>query len=95
MKTISVKQALLGEVAVGSEVVVRGWIRTKRDSKAGVSFLAVNDGSAFDSLQVVVPNTLSNYADAVVKLTTGCSVICKGTLVQSQGKGQSVEVQGT
>ncbi len=95
MGIVSVKQALKGEVAVGSEVTVRGWIRTRRDSKAGLSFLAVNDGSAFDSLQVVAPSTLPNYQDGVLKLSTGCSVICTGQLVQSQGKGQTVEVQAT
>src|SRR5690348_13839741 len=92
---ISAKQALAGQVAVGTEVTVRGWIRTKRDSKAGISFLAVSDGSCFDSLQVVAPNTLANYAAEVSHLTTGCSVSCTGVLVASQGKGQSVEVQAT
>lgn len=95
MGIISVNQALKGEVKVGSEVTVRGWIRTRRDSKAGLSFLAITDGSCFDSLQVVAQNTLPNYADGVLKLSTGCSVIATGTLVQSQGKGQTVEVQAT
>jgi asparaginyl-tRNA synthetase len=93
MGIISVKQALKGEVQVGSEVTVRGWIRTRRDSKAGLSFLAITDGSCFDSLQVVAGNTLPNYEGGVLKLSTGCSVIATGTLVQSQGKGQTVEVQ--
>ncbi len=92
---ISTKQALTGQAAVGTEVTVRGWIRTKRDSKAGISFLAVNDGSSFDSLQVVAPNTLPNYAAQVSHLNSGCSVTCTGQLVQSQGKGQSVEIQAT
>ena len=92
---ISTQQALSGKATVGTEVTVRGWIRTKRDSKAGISFLAVNDGSSFNSLQVVAPNTLSNYATEVSHLNTGCSVICTGVLVQSQGKGQSVEIQAT
>src|SRR3954452_16282848 len=95
MAIISVKQALKGEVAVGSEVTVRGWIRTRRDSKAGLSFLAINDGSCFDSLQVVAPAALANYQSDVLKLSTGCSVIATGQLVQSQGKGQTVEVQAS
>ena len=90
---VSVKQVLAGAVTVGSEVTVRGWVRTRRDSKAGFSFLAVSDGSCFDSVQVVAPNTLGNYTSDVLKLSTGASVICTGTLVQSQGKGQTVEVQ--
>src|SRR4051794_40104226 len=89
---ISAKQALRGQVAVGTEVTLKGWVRTRRDSKAGLSFIHVSDGSCFDPLQVVAPNTLANYAE-VQKLTTGCSVVCTGQLVQSQGKGQSVEIQ--
>ena len=93
MQVVSAKQALSGQVPVGTEVTVRGWIRTRRDSKAGLSFLAVSDGSCFDSLQVVAPGELANYASEVLKLTSGASVECTGTLVQSQGKGQNVEVQ--
>lgn len=95
MAIVTVKQGLSGALAIGSEVTVRGWVRTRRDSKAGVSFIAVTDGSCFDSLQVVAPNTLSNYASEVQKLGTGCSVVCTGQLVASQGKGQTVEVQAS
>lgn len=77
----------------GSVVTVKGWLRSKRDSKAGISFLAIHDGSAFDALQAVVPDTLENYESEVLPLTTGCAVIVKGELVQSQGKGQSIEIQ--
>lgn len=77
----------------GSVVIVKGWLRSKRDSKAGISFLAIHDGSAFDALQAVVPDTLENYESEVLPLTTGCAVIVKGELVQSQGKGQSIEIQ--
>ena len=72
-----------------------GWIRTRRDSKAGFSFLAVNDGSCFNNLQVVAPATLDNYESEILKLTTSCSVMVEGTLVASQGKGQDVELQAT
>ncbi len=95
MRIVTTKQALSGAVPLDSEVTVRGWIRTRRDSKAGLSFLAVNDGSSFDSLQVVAPAALPNYATEVQRLSSGCSVICTGPLVKSQGKGQSVEVQAT
>ncbi len=77
---------------LGDRVQVQGWIRTRRDSKAGLSFLQVHDGSCFDAVQVVAPGELGNYASEVQKLTTGCSVICTGEVVESQGKGQSVEV---
>ncbi len=78
---------------VGSRVSISGWIRTRRDSKAGLSFLQVNDGSCFDGIQVVAPGALSNYQSDVLRLTTGCSITATGTLTASQGKGQSVEVQ--
>ncbi|HEX3124036.1 MAG TPA: asparagine--tRNA ligase, partial [Rhodanobacteraceae bacterium] len=95
MAVASVKQALSGSLAAGSEVSVRGWVRTRRDSKAGLSFVNVSDGSCFDPIQVVAPNTLANYADEIAKLTAGCSVIATGTLVPSQGKGQSFEIQAS
>src|SRR4051794_37149407 len=95
MGIVSVNQALKQKVELGSEVTVRGWIRTRRDSKAGLSFLAVSDGSCFDALQVVAPSGLANYQNEVLKLSTGCSVVCTGQLVQSQGKGQTVEVQAS
>ncbi len=91
----AIKTLLADEGIVGSEVTVQGWIRSKRDSKAGISFLAINDGSHFDSLQCVVANTLSNYESEVLKLSTGCSVIVSGELVSSQGQGQSVEIQAS
>lgn len=81
------------DIASGSIVTVKGWLRSKRDSKAGISFLAIHDGSTFDALQAVVPSTLDNYESEVLALTTGCAVIVSGELVESQGKGQSVEIQ--
>src|SRR3954468_6973533 len=85
---------LAGEVPVGSKVTVEGWIRTRRDSKAGLSFLAIHDGSCFDALQVVAPAELPNYATDVTRITTGCSVRASGEIVASQGKGQAVEIRG-
>jgi len=75
-----------------STVTVRGWVRTRRDSKAGLSFLALHDGSCFDTLQAVVPDTLAEYADVVLHLSAGCAVEVDGQLVASQGQGQSVEL---
>ena len=92
---VSVREALSGKVAVGSKVRVQGWIRTRRDSKAGLSFLNVSDGSCFEPIQVVAGSALSNYASEVQKLTAGCSVECEGDIVASQGKGQSFEIQAT
>jgi asparaginyl-tRNA synthetase len=93
MQVVSVKQALTGKVEVGSRVEVRGWVRTRRDSKAGLSFVHVTDGSCQAPIQVVAPSSLSNYQDGVLRLTTGASLVCRGTLVQSQGKGQAFEIQ--
>ncbi|MGE5360688.1 MAG: OB-fold nucleic acid binding domain-containing protein, partial [Bacteroidales bacterium] len=86
---------LNGEVAPGTEVTVKGWVRTRRDSKAGLSFLHVHDGTCFNPIQVVVAGTLPNYESDVLRLTAGCSVEIDGTLVASVGKGQAYEVQAS
>ena len=95
MAVVSVQQALAGKVAAGSEVTVRGWVRTRRDSKAGLSFVNVSDGSCFAPIQVVAPATLENYETEIKRLTASCSVIATGTLVASQGQGQSFEIQAS
>ncbi len=71
MSDVMVADALAGRVPVGSQVTVKGWIRTRRDSKAGLSFLNVHDGSCFDPIQVVAPNTLGNYEADVLRITAG------------------------
>lgn len=95
MSLVSIKEVLNHQCTIGSTITVGGWIRTRRDSKAGFSFLAVNDGSCFNNLQVVAPADLDNYESEILKLTTSCSVIVEGELVESQGQGQSVEVKAT
>ncbi|RWU12212.1 asparagine--tRNA ligase [Pseudidiomarina gelatinasegens] len=95
MSFATIVDVLSGKVAVGDEVTVRGWVRTRRDSKAGISFINVHDGSCFDPIQAVVPNNLDNYESEVLKLTTGCSVAVTGTVAESAGKGQSFEIQAT
>ncbi|WP_341504036.1 asparagine--tRNA ligase [Gallaecimonas sp. GXIMD4217] len=92
MTQASVKAVLAGEFPVGAEVQVKGWVRTRRDSKAGISFLAVYDGSCFHPLQAVVPNSLNNYEDEVKHLTAGCSVVVTGKLVESPAAGQAFEL---
>ena len=89
----SVKHALSGQMEAGSKVTVRGWVRTRRDSKAVLSFVNVTDGSCFDPIQAVAPATLANYESEVKHLTAGAGVIVTGTLVPSQGKGQAFEIQ--
>lgn len=90
-----IKDVLSGQYQVGDTVTVKGWIRTKRDSKAGISFLAVHDGSCFDAVQAVAPADLNNYENEVKRLTTACSVIVTGTVAKSEGQGQAFEIQAT
>jgi asparaginyl-tRNA synthetase len=93
MSTYSGRAILNGQAPQNETVTVKGWVRTRRDSKAGISFLQVSDGSCFHPVQVVVPNTLTNYADEVLKLTAGCAVEASGKIVPSPAKGQPFEMQ--
>jgi asparaginyl-tRNA synthetase len=91
----SVSDILQGKVPVGAQVTVRGWVRTRRDSKAGLSFIHLHDGSCFEPIQVVAPGDLPNYTNDVLKLTAGCAVVATGVLSASEGKGQAVEIKAT
>ena len=93
MTTVSVEHALAGKLPAGGEVTVRGWVRTRRDSKAGLSFVNVSDGSCFAPIPVVAPATLPNSESEVKRLTAGCAVVASGILTPSQGQGQSFEIQ--
>lgn len=93
--TRTIKQCLDGEVAVNDRVIVKGWVKTRRDSKAGLSFVSLHDGSCFAPIQLVITDEVDNYAQDVMKLTTGCAISAEGILVASQGKGQAFEIQVT
>ncbi|ABC29065.1 asparaginyl-tRNA synthetase [Hahella chejuensis KCTC 2396] len=95
MTHYAISDLLKNKAEIGSEVTVKGWVRSRRDSKAGVSFIHVHDGSCFDAIQAVVAKELPNYDADVLRLTTGCSLIVTGTLVESPGQGQSCEIQAT
>lgn len=95
MSNHSIVELLSGKVPAGEPVVARGWVKTRRDSKAGISFIALHDGSCFHSLQVVASNTLSNYEAEILRLTAGCSIQVTGLLVASPAKGQAVELQAS
>ncbi len=95
MAKYSIVQALAGDCSAGNKIELCGWVRTRRDSKAGLSFVNLHDGSCFDPIQVIVANSLENYQSDVLKLTAGCSIKVTGTLVESPGKGQQYEVQAT
>src|SRR5690242_20345616 len=87
MTVVSVEHALSGKMPAGGEVTVRGWVRTRRDATAALSFVHVSDGSCFAPIQVVATDALANYESEVRHLSAGCAVIARGTLVPSQGKG--------
>ena len=91
----TVRDILSGKAPADAPVTARGWVRTRRDSKAGISFVHVSDGSSFHPLQVVAPSTLSNYMDEVLKLTSGCAVEASGRVVPSPAKGQPFEMQAS
>ena len=91
MAIYSVKQLLKTTPKTGIVVELRGWVRSKRESKSGISFIALSDGSCLDTIQIVAENKLVNYAD-ISCLTKDCSIIVTGTIVTSLGSEQSVEV---
>ncbi|MDQ1426543.1 MAG: asparaginyl-tRNA synthetase [Acidimicrobiaceae bacterium] len=94
MSHTAVAAVLTDPASIGTVVTVKGWVRTRRQSKSegGLSFIAVNDGSCFDSLQVVARGSLANYETDMTRITTGCSVVTTGQVVASAGAGQAVEL---
>ncbi len=86
---------LLQRTDFGADVALQGWVRTRRDSKGGFSFLEINDGSSLKGIQVVANGDLPNYETEISQLGTGCSVRVEGMLRESPGKGQSVEVHAS
>lgn len=93
MKVCDIDALLSDKIATGTSIVTRGWVKTRRDSKAGYSFLALSDGSCFNPIQVVAANSLENYNSEILHLTAGCSVIVRGELTASPGAKQAVEIK--
>ncbi|KMT64870.1 asparagine--tRNA ligase [Catenovulum maritimum] len=91
MSHSSISDVLAGKYPVESIITVKGWIRTVR-ANPNFSFINLHDGSCFDPIQIVADKNLSNYAE-IMKLTTSCSLSVTGKIVESQGKGQSFEIQ--
>ncbi|MCH8043948.1 MAG: asparagine--tRNA ligase [Planctomycetes bacterium] len=91
METISVHQARQTD-SIGRAARLQGWIRTRRDSKGGFSFLEVNDGSCLANIQVIADADLPNYESEIKKLSAGCSVTVEGEVKESGGKGQATEL---
>lgn len=92
MEKMTVKAARQAD-NIGRPVIVEGWVRTRRDSKGGFSFIEINDGSCFANLQIIADGALENYEDTIKHLSPGCSVSVVGLLKESGGKGQATEVQ--
>src|SRR5688572_12016558 len=90
---LTVRDILAGKAPKDTYVTVKGWVRTRRDSKAGFSFIHVSDGSSFHPVQVVAAKELPNYEKEILHLTSGCAVEATGTIVPSPAKGQPFEMQ--
>lgn len=89
----SCADVLAGRAPKETPVTLKGWVRTRRDSKAGFSFIHLSDGSSFHPVQVVAPKDLPNYAQEVLHLTAGCAIEATGSIVPSPAKGQPFEMQ--
>ncbi|MCA9056656.1 MAG: asparagine--tRNA ligase, partial [Planctomycetaceae bacterium] len=94
MDKLSVRDARLAS-AIGRQVTLQGWIRTRRDSKGGFSFLEVNDGTCLTNIQVIADADLSNYETDIKRLSAGCSVTIRGEVKASGGKGQAAELHAS
>ena len=94
MEKTSVVESRKG-AAVGRTVQVEGWVRTRRDSKGGFSFLEINDGSCLGNLQVIADGALENYESEIRHITTGASVIVRGEVKSSPAKGQETELHAS
>ncbi|NDH67925.1 MAG: asparagine--tRNA ligase [Gammaproteobacteria bacterium] len=90
----SIAHCLSGKISADHSVTVQGWVKTRRDSKAGISFITLHDGSCHAGIQIVVPASVENYQSEIVRLTSGCAIRASGRLVASTGQGQQYEIQG-
>ncbi|MGI9327412.1 MAG: asparagine--tRNA ligase [Pseudomonadales bacterium] len=93
MTAVSVQSILTHKHPVGQSVTIQGWLRSRRTSKGGFSFLHVHDGSCFDAIQVVADGDLANYDSEILELGTGCAVAVSGAVVESTGRGQDRELK--
>ncbi len=95
MTTHSIKDILGHRVDTDQVVTVEGWVRSRRTSKGGFSFIQVHDGSCFDTIQAIADGDLPNYDEEISEIVTGCSVRISGNLVAVDGRGQDREIQAT
>ncbi|QCI16028.1 asparagine--tRNA ligase [Buchnera aphidicola] len=93
MNRVSILDIYKDNIIVNTVITVCGWVRSRRDSKLGFSFITTYDGSCFDAVQVIANNSLSNYDKEILHLTIGCSVMITGMLIHSIGSKQKYEIQ--
>ncbi|MGH2444320.1 MAG: amino acid--tRNA ligase-related protein, partial [Chloroflexota bacterium] len=91
-RLVRVREALSTE-RLGAQVRIQGWVRTKRGSKAGVTFIEVNDGSSLANVQVVVPDSLNGSEGELARAGTGASIVVEGEVVESPAAGQPTEIR--
>ncbi|MFO7936898.1 MAG: asparagine--tRNA ligase [Kiritimatiellia bacterium] len=94
MKRTRIKDLLSSEKS-GIDIITAGWVRTRRNSKGGFSFIELNDGSCFENIQIIAFSDLSNYEDEICRLHPGASISVEGELVESEGRGQTLEVKAS
>lgn len=94
MKKISIREARLSD-CIGQQVRLDGWVRTRRDSKGGFSFIELNDGSCLANIQIVADGSLENYEQQIKHLSPGSSIRATGEIKASQGKGQATELHAS
>ncbi|MDR2169276.1 MAG: asparagine--tRNA ligase [Planctomycetaceae bacterium] len=87
--------AARGVEFIDSQVQLSGWVRTRRDSKAGFSFVELNDGTSLGNIQIIVPQSLPDYETIIKSITPGSSILAEGVLKASPAKGQNTEVEAT
>ncbi len=95
MTTYTIKDILTHRVEPDQNVTVEGWVRSRRTSKGGFSFVQVHDGSCFDTIQAIADGDLPNYENEISEIVTGCSVRITGKLVAVDGRGQDREIQAS
>lgn len=93
MTIVSISDVFLDKIKLNSSICIQGWIKNKRTSKMGLSFIDLYDGSCVYCIQVLAQNKLQNYANEILKLTSGCSIIVFGKLIKSIGNNQKYDVK--
>ncbi|MDC0214701.1 asparagine--tRNA ligase [Gammaproteobacteria bacterium] len=94
-KNSTIKDVFASELVEGEQIQLSGWVRSKRSSKGGFSFIHLNDGSCVSTIQVIADESMDNYQQEIEKLSVGCSVSITGSLVASEGRGQDREIHAT